>query len=96
MVEKEGRSGPGPGRTLRARASLHWPWPLILGAGPPIFGPDPRTFRVGPGWPSGQGPLALTMDSLLVAYVKDPPAAQKLFDFASARPGKINLAQEAA
>ena len=39
-------------------------WPLFLRAGPPISGPDPRTFRAGPGWPSGHGPLALPVDSL--------------------------------
>ena len=68
MVKKEGQSGPGPGPTLRARASASWPWPLILGAGPPIFGPDPRTFRVGPGRPLGQGPPALTVDSLWIQH----------------------------
>ena len=38
--------------------------PLLLRAGPPIFGPDTQTFRVGPGRTSGQGPPALPMDSL--------------------------------
>ena len=40
------------------------PWPLISGAGPPIFGLAPRTFRVAPGRPQGQGPPALPVDCL--------------------------------
>ena len=61
---EQGRSGPGPGPTPRARASSPWPWPLISGAGPPIVGLAPRTFRVGPGRPQGRGPPALPVDSL--------------------------------
>ena len=34
---EQGRSGPGPCLTLRARSSLPWPWPFISGAGPPIY-----------------------------------------------------------
>jgi hypothetical protein len=65
--KRKGRSGSGPGPTPRARASPSWPWPFLLRAGPPISGPDPRTFRVGPGRPSGHGPLALPVDSLYAA-----------------------------
>ena len=61
---EQGQSGPGPSLTPRARASSPWPWPLISGASPPIFGLAPWTFRVGLGWPQGQSPLSLPVDSL--------------------------------
>src|SRR6202789_2055502 len=67
----------------RARASLSWPWPLLSRAGPPILGPDPRTFRAGPGRPSGHGPLALPVDSLGVDGSKSKRTYVFLCSYAS-------------